>query len=84
MVSWQEDCSQSHRAVAKSLIDAFSADAASIAAQIGRRALDELLVAHRLWSHWLRDGRVRKIAFVGEKTASQAGAARASSAASTS
>jgi len=84
IVSWQEDCSQSHRAVAESLIDAFSADAASRAAQIGRRALDELLVAHRLWSDWLRDGRVRKIAFVGEKTASQAGAARASSAASTS
>ncbi len=38
-----------------------------IAAQIGRRALEELLVAHRLWSDWLRTGRVRKIAFVAEK-----------------
>jgi SAM-dependent methyltransferase len=68
VVSWQEDCSQSHRAVAESLIDAFSADAMNIAAQIGRAALDELLAAHRLWSDWLRDSRVRKIAFVAEKT----------------
>lgn len=67
VVCWQEDCSSSHRAVADSLIDAFSADAADIAAQIGRRALEELVAAHRLWSAWLRDGRVRKIAFVAEK-----------------
>ena len=69
-VRWQEDCSASHRAVADSLIDAFAADAADIAAQIGDRALEELLAAHRLWSDWLRDGRVRKLAFVAEKTES--------------
>ena len=63
-----DDCSQSHRAVADSLINAFANDAADIAAQIGRRALEELLTAHRLWSEWLRDGRVRKISFVAEKT----------------
>ncbi len=67
-VRWQADHSRSHRAVADSLIDAFAADAADIAAQIGRRALDELLTAHRLWSDWLREGRVRKLAFVAEKT----------------
>ena len=67
-VRWQEDCSRSHRAVADSLIAAFRADASDIAAQIGRRALDELLDAHRLWSDWLRDGRIRKIAFVAQKT----------------
>ena len=66
-VRWQADCSRSHRAVADSLIDAFAADATDIAAQIGRRALEELLAAHRLWSDWLRDGRVRKLAFVAEK-----------------
>ena len=66
-VRWQADRSASHRAVADSLIDAFAADATDIAAQIGRRALDELLAAHRLWSDWLRDGRVRKLAFVAEK-----------------
>lgn len=67
-VRWMSDCSRSHRAVANSLIDAFVADGADIAAQIGRRALDELLTAHRLWSEWLRVGRVRKLVFIAEKT----------------
>jgi SAM-dependent methyltransferase len=66
-VRWQDDCSRSHRAVADSLINAFAADADGITAQIGRRALEELLAAHRLWSEWLREGRVRKLAFVVEK-----------------
>ena len=43
-------------------------DAAKIAEQIGQQALDELLTAHRLWSDWLESGRVRKLAFVAEKT----------------
>ena len=47
-VRWQEDCSSSHRAVADSLVAAFTADAAAIAEQIGRRTLEELLAAHRL------------------------------------
>jgi hypothetical protein len=72
-VRWQDDCSEAHRAMADSLINAFSADAADIAAQIGRRALDELLAAHRLWSEWLGEGRVRKLAFVAEKTARSLG-----------
>jgi SAM-dependent methyltransferase len=67
-VRWQEDCSPSHRAVADSLLNAFAADATAISRQIGRGALEELLAAHRLWSDWLREGRVRKIAFVAEKT----------------
>jgi SAM-dependent methyltransferase len=67
-VRWQKDCSRSHRAVADSLLTAFAADATAIAGQIGRRPLEELLAAHRLWSDWLREGRVRKFAFVAEKT----------------
>jgi SAM-dependent methyltransferase len=67
VVRWQDDCSRSHRAVADSLIDAFAADAADIAEQVGRRAFEELMAAHRLWSNWLREGRVRKIAIVAEK-----------------
>jgi SAM-dependent methyltransferase len=70
VVRWQEDCSRSHRATADSLIDAFTADAAAIAAQIGRPALDDLIAAHRLWSEWLETGRVRKFAFVTEKRGS--------------
>jgi SAM-dependent methyltransferase len=68
VVRWQQDCSQAHRAVADSLRGAFTRDATKIAEQIGQEALDELLVAHRLWSDWLGDGRVRKIALVTEKT----------------
>jgi SAM-dependent methyltransferase len=67
VVRWREDHSGAHRAVADALIDAFAADATDIAAQIGQRALDELLAAHRLWSDWLRDGRVRKFAIVAER-----------------
>jgi SAM-dependent methyltransferase len=66
-VHWQQDWSGPHRAVADSLRDAFTRDRSEIAAQIGQEALDELLVAHRLWSDWLREGRVRKIALVTEK-----------------
>jgi hypothetical protein len=55
--------------VADSLLNAFAADATDIARQIGRRALEELLAAHRLWSDWLQEGRVRKIAFVTERMA---------------
>jgi SAM-dependent methyltransferase len=66
-VRWQDECSQSHRAMVDSLIHAFDFEALEIAAQIGRRALEELLAAHRLWSDWLLEGRVRKFAFVAEK-----------------
>ena len=65
-VRWQEDWSQSHRAVAESLLNASAADSTAIARQIGPRALEDLLAAHRLWSDWLRDGRVRKFALVAE------------------
>jgi SAM-dependent methyltransferase len=67
VVTWQEDHSRAHRAMAQALADAFAADADDIAARIGRRALDELLAAHRLWVEWLDTGRVRKFALVAER-----------------
>ncbi|MFL6048524.1 MAG: class I SAM-dependent DNA methyltransferase [Gaiellales bacterium] len=70
VVRWQQDCSRCHRAMADSLIDAFTADAAAIAAQIGRPALDDLIAGHRLWSEWLVSGRVRKFAVVAETSSS--------------
>jgi SAM-dependent methyltransferase len=69
IVRWEVDCTQSHRAVAEALRDAFAADQTAIAAQIGRRALDELLAAHDLWIEWLETARVRKMAFVVETVA---------------
>jgi SAM-dependent methyltransferase len=67
VVTWQEDHSHAHRAMAQALADAFAADAEDIAAQIGRRALDELLAAHRLWIEWLDEARIRKLALVAER-----------------
>ena len=65
-VTWMQECSGSHGAMADSLGEALAADQSAIAAQIGHLAIDELLAAHRLWSDWLREGRVRKFACVAE------------------
>jgi SAM-dependent methyltransferase len=75
-VTWQEDHSGAHLATARALEAAFAADAAAIAEQIGRRALDDLLGAHRLWIEWLGEGRVRKLALVAELRGPPAGRAR--------
>jgi SAM-dependent methyltransferase len=66
-VTWHEDHSRAHRATAQALVDAYEADAAHIAAHVGRRGLDDLLAAHRLWVDWLDAGRVRKLALVAER-----------------
>ena len=56
-VRWQEDWSDSHRAAAESLADAYAADP----------GLEDLVTSHRLWSEWLASGRVRKFACVAER-----------------
>jgi SAM-dependent methyltransferase len=66
-ITWQEDWSRSHRAVAEALTRAYSADAASIAPRLGSTALDELIAAHELWIEWLSTGRVRKLALVARR-----------------
>jgi SAM-dependent methyltransferase len=66
-VRWHEECSSSHLEVVDSLTEVFAAEASGIAAQVGDRAADDLLAAHRLWSEWLRRGRVHKFAVVAEK-----------------
>jgi hypothetical protein len=63
-VTHMEDHSRAHRETASALADAYAADAEAIAAQLGRRALDELLAAHRLWIDWLATGRVRKLVLI--------------------
>jgi SAM-dependent methyltransferase len=68
VVTWQEDRTAAHRAVAQALADAFAADAEPIAAEVGRPAFDELLAAHRLWVEWLAGGRLRKLAMVAKLT----------------
>jgi SAM-dependent methyltransferase len=66
-VSWQEDCSASHSAMAQALLTSFRAHSQDIARQIGSQALTELITAHQLWTDWLRNGRVRKFAIVAAK-----------------
>jgi SAM-dependent methyltransferase len=66
VLTWREDHSLAHRLQAQALTEAFAADSEGIAAQVGVRALDELLAAHRLWIDWLGAGRVRKLALVAE------------------
>ena len=66
-VRWEENWSGPHRATAEALTAAYAADAASITAQVGSRALDELLAAHRLWVEWLATGRARKFAVVAQR-----------------
>ena len=65
-LTWRADSSRAHRAMAQALIDAYTADRENITAQLGRRALDDLLAAHRLWVEWLDSGRVRKLALVAQ------------------
>jgi SAM-dependent methyltransferase len=66
-VTWQHQCTSSHRETALALLQSFRAHRLEIARQIGTQALDELIVAHQLWSDWLGRGRVRKFAMVAEK-----------------
>ena len=73
-VRWIKEYSRSHRLMVESLTDAFVAEQVALGADLGRRALHELLAAHRLWSHWLREGRVRKFALVAERIGTSASA----------
>ena len=68
-VRWEENWSDSHRAVAAALADAYVADSSAIASRIGGLAFRELVTSHRLWSEWLAAGRVRKFGLVAVRTA---------------
>jgi SAM-dependent methyltransferase len=66
-VTWQQEYSSAHHAVATALLRCYRADSAQVASQIGKQATAELITAHQLWSDWLGSGRVRKFAMVAEK-----------------
>jgi SAM-dependent methyltransferase len=66
-VTWQQEYSSAHHAVATALLRGYRADSAQIAGQIGAQATAELITSHQLWSDWLGSGRVRKFAMVAEK-----------------
>jgi ubiquinone/menaquinone biosynthesis C-methylase UbiE len=66
-VTWQQECSSAHHAMATALLRCYLADCAQIAGQIGQQATVELITAHQLWKDWLGSGRVRKFAMVAQK-----------------
>ncbi|HKE66266.1 MAG TPA: methyltransferase domain-containing protein [Micromonosporaceae bacterium] len=66
-VTWQEEHTASHRAIAAALLQSFDTEGEEIAQIVGDRPLAELIAAHRLWADWLGTGRVRKFAMVAEK-----------------
>ena len=65
-VTWRQEYSSSHHAIATALLGCYRANSPQIAAQIGTQATAELITAHQLWSDWLGSGRVRKFAMVAE------------------
>jgi SAM-dependent methyltransferase len=66
-VTWQEECSAAHHAMAAGLLRAFRDHRSQLVGQIGTRASEELIKAHQLWADWLGGGRVRKFALVAER-----------------
>jgi SAM-dependent methyltransferase len=66
-VTWRQEHSSAHHAIATALLQCYRADSPAIAGQIGKQATAELITAHQLWSDWLGSGRVRKFATVAEK-----------------
>jgi SAM-dependent methyltransferase len=66
-VTWRQEYSSAHHAIATALHRCYRAASPQIAGQIGTRATAELITAHRRWSDWLGSGRVRKFAMTAEK-----------------
>jgi SAM-dependent methyltransferase len=66
-VTWRQEYSSAHHAIATALLRCYRADSPQIAGQIGKQATTELITAHQLWSDWLGSGRVRKFAMVAKK-----------------
>ena len=66
-MTWRQEYSSSHHAIATALLRCYRAGSPQIASQIGTQAAAELITAHQLWSDWLGSGRVRKFAMVAEK-----------------
>lgn len=64
---WWADHTDRHLRVVDGLIDAFTTHRPRIDAVLGPEHLDVLLAGHRLWSRWMRSGRIRKLAVVAER-----------------
>lgn len=70
-VRWCVETSRAHRVTVDALVDAYIAAAPELVGAVGADAVDSLVASHRLWSRWLREGRVRKFAVVAEKLSAE-------------
>lgn len=61
------ELSDAHLETVDALVRAYAAADAEIAAVGGTGTLEHLLTSHRLWSTWLRTGRIRKFGLVAER-----------------
>ncbi|HET7820342.1 MAG TPA: class I SAM-dependent methyltransferase [Ornithinibacter sp.] len=66
-VRWCQETSRAHRVTVDALVDAYAAAAPELREAGAGAAVDGLIASHRLWSRWLREGRVRKFDVVAEK-----------------
>jgi SAM-dependent methyltransferase len=61
---WRHEVTAAHRRVVDALLVQLTAQASAVAKEIGPSRFEALLTSHRLWSEWLRTGRIRKFALV--------------------
>jgi SAM-dependent methyltransferase len=66
-VRWQADWSGTHRRTAEAMAEAYATAAEHPGFAGHALLLAELVTSHRLWSAWLRSGRVRKLGLVAER-----------------
>jgi hypothetical protein len=66
-VTWCAELTASHLATVDALVGAYAAVAPGVVPATGEGTVTGILTAHRMWSRWLREGRVRKFAVVAEK-----------------
>lgn len=66
-VRWCTETSRAHRVTVDALVAAYAEAAPELREAGAGRAVDDLVTSHRLWSRWLREGRVRKFDVVVEK-----------------
>ncbi len=66
-VSWLTETSATRRSIIDALIAAYTTARSEVPGSAGRETVERLLRAHRVWSRWVRTGRIRTFALVAEQ-----------------
>lgn len=66
-VRWLGSLTHAHQCTVDALVNEYAAAAQDIRVVAGDDVIVNLIAGHRLWSQWLRCGRIRKFALVAEK-----------------